>query len=218
MLLCTVLLSRMEKVPRIEMSAMSSLNPALDSAVHNLQQDTQDNAAWVKLVKRYQGRITAWCLKQGLQLADAENVSQEVLYRLTRKIHMYDPKKGPFPTWLRRVTIHVCSTYRRKQSKAPSGSGDTEQMMRLQEVQDDTTGFWDGIDAAGDRELLQSALALAQAKVTKEAWTIFRMAALEKVAGPDIATQLGISAQSVYSTRHRVLGVVKEVLADLQKE
>ena len=197
---------------------MSFDNFPIDSAVHNLQQDVQDDAAWVKLVGRYQGRITAWCLKQGLQLADAENVSQEVLYRLTRKIHMYDPKKGPFPTWLRRVTIHVCSTYRRKQSKAPSGSGDTSQMMRLQEVQDDTTGFWEGIDEAGDRELLQRALVLAQAKVTKEAWTIFRMAALEKIAGPVIADQLGISAQSVYSTRHRVLGVVKEVLAQLQKE
>ncbi len=197
---------------------MSFDNLPIDSAVHNLQQDVQDDAAWVKLVGRYQGRITAWCLKQGLQLADAENVSQEVLYRLTRKIHMYDPKKGPFPTWLRRVTIHVCSTYRRKQSKAPSGSGDTSQMMRLQEVQDDTTGFWEGIDEAGDRELLQRALVLAQAKVTKEAWTIFRMAALEKIAGPVIADQLGISAQSVYSTRHRVLGVVKEVLAQLQKE
>jgi RNA polymerase sigma-70 factor, ECF subfamily len=197
---------------------MSFDNLPIDSAVHNLQQDVQDDAAWVKLVGRYQGRITAWCLKQGLQLADAENVSQEVLYRLTRKIHMYDPKKGPFPTWLRRVTIHVCSTYRRKQSKAPSGSGDTSQMMRLQEVQDDTTGFWEGIDEAGDRELLQRALVLAQAKVTKEAWTIFRMAALEKIAGPVIADQLGISAQSVYSTRHRVLGVVKEVLGQLQKE
>ncbi len=197
---------------------MSTLNPALDSAVHNLQQDAQDGAAWVKLVKRYQGRITAWCLKQGLQLADAENVSQEVLYRLTRKIHMYDPKKGPFPTWLRRVTIHVCSTYRRKQAKAPTGSGDTAHMMRLQEVQDDTTGFWEGIDAAGDREMLQSALVLAQAKVSKEAWTIFRLAALEKMPGPDIAGQLGISAQSVYSTRHRVLVVVKEVLEQLRKE
>ena len=119
---------------------------------------------------------------------------------------------------MRRVTIHVCSTYRRKQSRAPTGSGDTEQMMRLHEVQDDTAGFWDGIDAAGDRDLLQSALELAQAKVTKDAWIIFRMAALEKIPGPEIAAQLGISAQSVYSTRHRVLGVVKEVLGELQKE
>ena len=194
---------------------MSAENPALDSAVHNLQQDVDDGAAWVKLVKRYQGRITAWCLKQGLQLADAENVSQEVLYRLTRKIHMYDPKKGPFPTWLRRVTIHVCSSYRRKQMKAPTGTGDTAHMMRLQEVEDDATGFWEGIDEAGDRDLLRSALVLAQAKVSREAWTVFRMAALEKVAGPDIAAQLGITAQSVYSTRHRVLIVVKETLAEL---
>jgi RNA polymerase sigma-70 factor (ECF subfamily) len=194
---------------------MSAENPALDSAVHNLQQDAGDDAAWAKLVKRYQGRITAWCLKQGLQLADAENVSQEVLARLTRKIHMYDPKKGPFPTWLRRVTIHVCSSYRRKQLKAPTGTGDTAQMMRLHEVEDDTAGFWEGIDAAGDRDLLQTALVLAQAKVSREAWAIFRMAALEKVAGPDIASQLGITAQSVYSTRHRVLLVVKETLAEL---
>ena len=61
---------------------MSVHNPNLDSAVHDVQSDGDDDIAWVRLVYRYQEQIKIWVQKLGLQLADAENVTQEVLVRL----------------------------------------------------------------------------------------------------------------------------------------
>ncbi len=194
---------------------MSVPNRPIDSAVHDVQSDTDSDTAWVRLVYRYQGQITIWCRKLGLQLADAENVTQEVLVRLTKKIHLYDPKKAPFAAWLRRVTVHVCRNYVRKQTKAATGSGDTEQMMRLQEVQDDAEGFWERINQEADRDLLKAALARTKAKVSDEAWRMFEMAAIQKIPGGEVAEQLGVTAQSVYSARHRVMLVLREQLATL---
>ena len=194
---------------------MSAPNRPIDSAVHDVQQDGGDDIAWVRLVYRYQGQITLWCQKLGLQLADAENVTQEVLVRLTKKIHLYDPKKAPFAAWLRRVTVHVCRNYVRKQTKATTGSGDTEQMMRLQEVQDDSEGFWERINQEADRNLLKAALQKTRSKVSPEAWRMFELTAIQKVPGGEAAEQLGVSAQSVYSARHRVMLVLREQLASL---
>ena len=197
---------------------MSASQPKYDSAVHDIQSDGDDDTAWVRLVYRYQSQITLWCRKLGLQLADAENVTQEVLVRLTRKIHLYDPKKAPFATWLRRVTVHVARNYVRKQTKAATGSGDTSQMMRLQEVQDDSEGYWDRINAEADRALLARALARTRDKVTPEAWRVFELAAIQKKPGAEVAEEMGVSAQSVYSARHRVMQVLREQMAALTGE
>jgi len=187
----------------------------IDSAVRDVQSDPEEGASWVRLVYRYQAQITVWCQKLGLQLADAENVTQEVLVRLTKKIHLYDPKKAPFTAWLRRVTVHVARNYVRKQTKAATGSGDTSQMMRLQEVQDDSESYWDQIYAEADRKLLEVALKRTKSKVSKEAWKIFEMTAIQKIAGGKVASELKISAQSVYSARHRVMLILREQLAEL---
>jgi RNA polymerase sigma factor (sigma-70 family) len=197
---------------------MSVTLPQFDSAVHDVQSDAEDSTAWVRLVYRYQGQITLWSRKLGLQLADAENVTQEVLVRLTRKIHLYDPKKAPFATWLRRVTVHAARNYLRKQTRAATGSGDTEQMMRLQEVQDDSEGYWERVNADADRELLAQALVRTRERVTPDAWKVFELAAIEKLAGQEVAEKLKVSAQSVYSARHRVMQVLREQMALLRKE
>ncbi|MCU0705912.1 MAG: sigma-70 family RNA polymerase sigma factor [Fimbriiglobus sp.] len=197
---------------------MSASQPKFDSAVHDVQNDADDDTAWVRLVYRYQEQITLWCRKLGLQLADAENVTQEVLVRLTRKIHLYDPKKAAFATWLRRVTIHVARNYVRKQTKAATGSGDTSQMMRLQEVQDDSEGYWEQLHAEADREMLAKALARTRSRVTPEAWRVFELAAIHKKPGAEVAEELGVSAQSVYSARHRVMQVLREQMQALADE
>jgi DNA-directed RNA polymerase specialized sigma24 family protein len=103
----------------------------------------------------------------------------------------------------------------RKQTKATTGSGDTEQMMRLQEVQDDSEGFWERINQEADRNLLKAALQKTRAKVSPEAWRMFELTAIQKVPGGEAAEQLGVSAQSVYSARHRVMLVLREQLASL---
>jgi RNA polymerase sigma factor (sigma-70 family) len=178
---------------------MSISEPKFDSAVHDVQNDTDDDTAWVRLVYRYQSQITLWCRKLGLQLADAENVTQ-------------------FATWLRRVTVHVARNYVRKQTKAATGSGDTEQMMRLQEVQDESESYWDRINSDADRAMLARALGRTRDKVTPDAWKVFELAAIQKVPGGEVAERLGVSAQSVYSARHRVMQVLREQMAEMAAE
>jgi DNA-directed RNA polymerase specialized sigma24 family protein len=54
------------------------------SLLVRLQQAPADQAAWAEFVRRYGTRIHGWCRHWGLQEADAQEVSQEVLLKLIR--------------------------------------------------------------------------------------------------------------------------------------
>src|SRR6478736_4140687 len=67
-----------------------------------------DQAAWRAFVDRYGPKIYAWCQHWGLQKADAEDVTQDVLVKLSRKLatFAYDPSRS-FRAWLKTVTRHA---------------------------------------------------------------------------------------------------------------
>ena len=70
-----------------------------------------DHVAWARFVNLYGSRIRGWCRRWGLQEADSEDVTQDVLLRLSQKLgaFQYDPSRS-FRGWLRTVTQHVDGT------------------------------------------------------------------------------------------------------------
>ena len=47
--------------------------------LEQLQTDPSDPRAWELLFERYHPLIRSWCLRWGVQAADADDISQEVL-------------------------------------------------------------------------------------------------------------------------------------------
>ena len=48
-----------------------------------LRRDPKDQAAWSEFVARYGPRILQWCRGWGLQESDAQDVTQDVLLKLS---------------------------------------------------------------------------------------------------------------------------------------
>src|SRR6478609_10476623 len=73
-----------------------------------LRQDPSDQAGWDEFVEQYGPHIYRWCRQWRLQDADAEDVAQEVLLKLARKLRdfAYDPKSS-FRGWLKTVAHHA---------------------------------------------------------------------------------------------------------------
>src|SRR5262245_51471951 len=80
--------------------------PPTGSTLLVLLRDPGDPLAWNAFVRRYGPVIHAWCRGRRLQEADAENVTQDVLTRLVKKLgaFRYDPDRGAFRAWLRTLT------------------------------------------------------------------------------------------------------------------
>jgi RNA polymerase sigma factor (sigma-70 family) len=181
-----------------------------------LRCDPTDQAAWKEFVARYAPVVFRWCRRWGLQEADAEDVTQNVLLGLGRQMRSfaYDPA-GRFRSWLCAVARAAWGTFLESRRQA-AGSGDSAVRDRLDEVPagDDLVRQ---IDAEAERELLDLALARVRLRVEAPTWEAFRLTALEGVSGVAAGERLGLSVASVYQARSRIQKLLREEVARLEE-
>ncbi len=87
-----------------------------------LRQVPFNQAGWDEFVERYGRHIYRWCRQWKLQDADAEDVTQDILMKLTQKLRTfaYDPSRS-FRGWLKTVAHHAWRDFNdsRRQPSAP---------------------------------------------------------------------------------------------------
>src|SRR5581483_1857485 len=95
--------------------------------------DVRDGPAWTEFVELYAPLVYGFARKQGLQDADAADLTQEVLRAVSRSIGQleYDPGRGSFRNWLLTVVRSKLSNFRSAQARHPRGSGDSATNHRL---------------------------------------------------------------------------------------
>ena len=76
-------------------------------------------------MRRYHPKIYGWCKAWGLQEADAEDVAQDVLAKLTQKMasFRYDQSRC-FRAWLKTITQRVLSDLIANRKRSLGGPGD----------------------------------------------------------------------------------------------
>ena len=105
------------------LSQAEHTNPVL---LERVGHDPSDQEAWETFVAHYGPTTQLWCRQRGLQAADADDVTQDVLLRLSRALRKftYDPSRT-FRGWLRSVTEHALSDFFADRKRKPGvGSGD----------------------------------------------------------------------------------------------
>jgi RNA polymerase sigma factor (sigma-70 family) len=93
--------------------------------LERIGQNPSDQDAWETFVAYYGPKVRAWCRLRGLQPADADDVTQDVLLRLAHALRKftYDPSRT-FRGWLRIVTEHALSDFFADRKRRPgAGSG-----------------------------------------------------------------------------------------------
>src|SRR5713226_3788750 len=89
--------------------------------------DLGDEAAWKEFIALYGPLVYGYARKQGLQDADAADLSQEVLGAVAGAVGRleYDPSRGAFRNWLFTVVRRKLSDWRAALGNRMRGSGDT---------------------------------------------------------------------------------------------
>src|SRR5436305_8872318 len=92
-----------------------------------LQQTPSDQAGWDEFVERYGRQIYRWCRQWKLQDADAEDVTQDILVKLTHKLRAfaYDPSLS-FRGWLRTFAHHAWRDFVDSRRHAQAAAGDSQ--------------------------------------------------------------------------------------------
>jgi RNA polymerase sigma-70 factor (ECF subfamily) len=181
-----------------------------------LRQQPTDEEAWAKFVARYGPSIYSWCRQHKLAVADAEEVTQNVLGLLADKMRSfaYDPAKS-FRGWLRTLTYHAWSDFVHGLQRAGRGSGDTGDWMALQltPARDDLLGR---LEAQFDLEVLAEATARVQARVELLSWQIYQLTAVDGLTAPEAAQQLDKPVAAVYKARQRVHKLLQDEVRHLE--
>jgi RNA polymerase sigma-70 factor (ECF subfamily) len=144
--------------------------------------------------------------------ADAEDVTQEVLLQVVRKLDTFRGEAG-LTTWLHRVTVNAALTHRRKQK-------------RRQELQVDTpfdilsdrgkTPLTSSAPMSPDQTLLQNemreVIEAAIAQLPEFYRDPYVLADIEGLSNAEIGEMLGMSVSAVKSRLHRARLMMREIL------
>lgn len=167
--------------------------------------DPSDSGAWDQFSEIYEPLIFAFCRKNGLQEADARDVTQDVMCSVISAIQKfeYDRSHGKFRSWLYRVIRSKLANHFNKSAKQPRGSGKTIVNQMLNEQPDDEH------EQAFDREAEQRVFDWACEKVRPEfepnTWQAFWRTAVDQEKASGVATGLSISIGAVYIAKSRVI-------------
>src|SRR5205814_930453 len=98
--------------------------------------DPRDEAAWSQFVALYAPLVYGYARKQGLQDADAADLSQDVLSAVAGAVGRleYDPQRGAFRNWLFTVIRRRLSNWRRDRRHRADGRNGTEAAEALEQL------------------------------------------------------------------------------------
>ena len=177
-----------------------------------------DPAAWAEFVARYQPLITAWGRRWGLQEADAHDVTQTVLLRLSERIgaFQYDPARsfrGYIKTLARYAWLDLMDLRRRP---GANGSGDTGVLEALDHVaaRDDLS---ERLADEFDRELYERAADAVRARVEVRTWEAFRLTGVDGLSGAEAAGRLGMEVATVFKAKSKVQKMLRDEIQRLQR-
>jgi RNA polymerase sigma-70 factor (ECF subfamily) len=181
-----------------------------------LRQAPSDQAGWEEFVEHYGRHIYRWCRRWKLQHADAEDVTQDILLKLTQKLRAftYDPSRG-FRRWLKTVAHHAWRDFEDSCRHAQPAGGDRQvaELMDNLEAREDLIRKLQG---AFDHELLEAAKVRVRLRVAPHTWDAFRLVALEGRPVAEVAATVQMQVAMVYVAKSKVQKMLQEEIQKLE--
>jgi len=182
-----------------------------------LRKNPGDAGAWGEFVEHYGPRVLAWCRRWGAQDADAEDITQMVMMKLSQKMvaFTYDPSRS-FRGWLKTIAHHAWYDFEKGQGRTERGSGDTlfVQLLEKVEARDD---LMRQLDEECQRQLLEEAMVRVQLRVAPTTWQAFRLTALDGLSGAEAGQRLGMPASQVFVYKFRVQKILEQEMKQVDK-
>ena len=178
--------------------------------------DEGDEAAWNELNRIYRPMIVHWLRRYRLQAGDAEDIAQEVMATVARRVSDFDHngRIGAFRKWLRTITFNVSQNFLKKVNQQPQGGGGSTFQEMLGQLQDPESDIAREFDLQHDHFMLLGLLDSVSSQFQPDTIEAFRLYVLEGVAADEIAERLGVQPHAVYMAKSRVLRSLRELAAE----
>lgn len=169
---------------------------------------------WGIFVDRYGPIICGFARNAGLPSGEADDIMQNVLFNFFKVADQfeYDPSKGRFRGYLKRITLNAIRQRYRKRQEA---NLDTHGMKAAEDERDD-------LEAIFDREwaehLLSEAMTEARPKFEPKTWEAFELYGRRGMSAERAAERLNMTPEAIRHAKSRVMKSVREVVTRLREE
>ncbi|OAI46809.1 hypothetical protein AYO44_10765 [Planctomycetaceae bacterium SCGC AG-212-F19] len=166
--------------------------------------------SWERFVRLYTPLLYYWVRRLNMQEQDAADLVQDVLTTLVQKLpeFQYDPSRS-FRAWLRAVTLNRWRNGQRRRPVAALGAG-------VEELAGDAGEAMDILAEAEYRDyLVGRALRLMRAEFEEQTWKVFWEHVALGRPPAEVGAEFGISVDSVYAAKSRVLRRLRQELDGL---
>ncbi len=197
--------------------------PTRQSLISRLK-DWDDQESWRRFFDTYWRLIYNAALKAGLTETEAQDVVQETLISVAKKMpgFKYDPAIDSFKGWLFYQTrLRIADQFRkRRQAGAQNrrASDDAARTATIQRVADPASL---DLDAIWDEEwrvnLMHAATARVKAQVSPEQYEMFYLYVIKEMTVRQVASRLGVNAAQIYLAKHRISRLLKKEIGKLEK-
>jgi RNA polymerase sigma-70 factor (ECF subfamily) len=167
-----------------------------------------DQADWRRLDDLYRPLIRRWVVRDPVVGDDADDLVQEVMGVLVRKLSGFQRQRlGSFRRWLRLITVNRLQGFRRKHRHRPRALGHSAGESPLAQFADPNSELSRLWDQEHDRHVLRRLLELLESDSHFEPVTLraFRRVVFDDVKPAAAAEELGLSVNAVLLAKSRVL-------------
>ena len=181
-------------------------------------QNPLNREAWDQFAMIYRPVIYRLARRKGLQDADAQDLTQQVLHAVSQSIGRWEKQDPPvkFRHWLRRVVRNAIlnALSRKPRDGAAGGSVALDLLNQHTDADQDSASQ---IEIEYRRELYLQAARLVQADVNAETWQAFELTVVEGIAVEEVARKLGKTPGNVYAARSRIMRRLREAVQALEQ-
>ena len=210
----------MKPMPNIPADSIPTRQSLLERMKH-----WSDQASWQDFFQTYWRLIYGVALQTGLNPNEAEEVVQETVISVARKIGEFknDPALGSFKSWLMLITRRrIADQFRKRPPLAEHASARPEETARtdtIERVPDpaglDLDQVW---EEHWQKNLLDVAMVNVKRQVSAKQFLLFYQQVVKEWPAAKVAEKYNLNLAQVYMARYRVGRLVKKELLKLKRK
>lgn len=194
-------------------------NPEFTSMTLLNRARQRDEEAWRIIIKLYAPLVYRWCKRTGMSYHDIENLSQEVFTIAYRKLDRFQKQddKDSFRGWLYTLVRNKRIDWLRKRQNDMDAVGGSQATRLQQQIPDETVEDSEEMSELEQEDLFlfNQAVKLIRQEFSERDQRIIEALLCENQPPHEIAEQFGISRNTIYIVRSKVIKRLRTQFANL---
>jgi len=195
---------------------MSNMPETRDSLIAQIQ-DPTNRDAWDQFTQLYRPIVYRLARGRGLQNADAEDLTQQVLLSVSRAIPDWQRQPNTrFRHWLNRIARNAILNALTR-GRQDLGVGGSDFMKTLNNLPRETNELETQIEHEYQRQLYRRAAEIVRESVNEATWLAFVHTVVEGESTEAVAARLGKTIGNVHAARSRLMRRLQTVVRELME-